>query len=156
MGDEISFTLNPKEVTTGQETSSTDGIHYSNRVSQVIAQMVANAFSMKSSKDGTAAGGSTIRRAETMGNPLYGFIVIVFSAIMIIFFDSFFGVGVLSLYIFGVTLDWESAYRTLINKIFQKLPTSVEIATAEAERPLLEKTPPNPPTPPPRRRGFLW
>merc|ERR1711871_717547 len=121
MGDEISFTLNPKEVTTGQETSSTDGIHYSNRVSQAIAQMVANAFSMKSSKDGTAVGGSTTRRAETMGNPLYGFIVIVFSAIMIVFFDSFFGVGVLSLYIFGVTLDWESAYRTLINKIFQKI-----------------------------------
>ena len=96
-------------------------------------------------------------KTGAMGHPLYGFIVIVFSAIMIIFFDSFFGVGALSLYIFGITLDWESAYKPLINKIFQKLPTSAEIAATEAEMPLVEKekvvaTPP----PPPKRRGFLW
>lgn len=154
--DQISFTLNPKLVTVGQETSSSDGIHYSHRVSQVLAQMVVNAISLKNPKDGSAKGNAAIKTGA-MGHPLYGFIVIVFSAIMIIFFDSFFGVGALSLYIFGITLDWESAYRPLINKIFQKLPTSAEIAATEAEMPLVEKekvvaTPP----PPPKRRGFLW
>merc|ERR1711871_926281 len=154
--EQVSFTLNPKAVTVGQETSSSDGIHYSHQVSQVLAQMVVNAFTLKNPKDGSAKGGVAIKTGA-MGHPLYGFIVIVFSAIMIIFFDSFFGVGALSLYIFGTTLDWESAYRPLINKIFQKLPTSAEIAATEAEMPLVEKekvvaTPP----PPPKRRGFLW
>lgn len=154
--DQISFTLNPKAVTVGQETSSSDGIHYSHRVSQVLAQMVVNAFTLKNPKDGSAKGGVAIRTGA-MGHPLYGFIVIVFSAIMVIFFDSFFGVGVLSLYIFGVTLDWESSYRPLLNKIFHKLPTAVEISQKEDERPLLEKPAPPPPSPsPPKKRGFLW
>ena len=157
--NDISYTLNSKSITSGQEVSAIDGIHYSNRVSQVLAQMVANAYLLKNPGAGKAKGSKGPMATGSMGSPFNGLLVLIFSAIMVFFMDSFLGTGVLSLHIFGLSLDWDAAYGPLLAKIFPKLPQSIDInssAAAEAERPLIERNEPTTPPAAPVKRSFFW
>lgn len=117
----VSFTVDPTAVTLGQASSSTDGVHYIPRVSQVISQMISNGYLMEFPEfllaEAAGAKDTSPLRTGSMGNPFYGMIVLVFSCIMIFLMDSFFGIGVLSLFVFGRSLDWEEAYLPLLKKL---------------------------------------
>ena len=119
----VEFTINPAYATATQESSSVDGVHYSAKVSQVLSQMISNAYLLKhpkalslTSKQDTTAW-PTSDPNHTMGHPLHGLGLLFFSVIMIYFMDNFFGVGALSLAFFGRYLDWNAAYIPLLNKI---------------------------------------
>ena len=122
LAKQIEFTVNPAYVTATQEGSSADGVHYSVKVSQVLSQIISNAYVLKypnalplvSERDTVS---STSDPNHTMGHPLYGSLVLFFSVIMIYLMDSFFGVGVLSLAMFSKYIDWDAAYLPLLSKI---------------------------------------
>lgn len=112
--------MNPRDVSKGREDTSIDGIHYSEQVYEVLAQMVVNAFSLKNpTKLSKSSSTKSYKPKKTgpMSSPFYGMVVLVISAIMLFTMDNFFGVGFLSLILFGRNYDWESAYRPLLNKI---------------------------------------
>eukprot|EP01038_Epipyxis_sp_PR26KG_P007906 gene7906-10731_t len=104
---------------------SVDGIHYSQDVYHVIAQMISNAYSIISpvrvkrdyNLQATSKKKYTPKSTGSMSSPYHGAIVLLVATIMLFTMDSFFGLGFLSLSLFGRSLDWEEAYRSLHNKI---------------------------------------
>lgn len=86
--------LDPTTVSKGRETNSMDGIHYGEEVYAVIAQMVANAYSLhfpKLLKPKVTPKFGAPKPTGSMSFPIAGAAVLVVSAIMLFSFDSFFG-----------------------------------------------------------------
>jgi hypothetical protein len=122
--NDILFTIDPTYITKSQQATASDGVHYTSSVYQVLAQMITNGYLLMfpNSLPSSLAASTSVKKlgplaTGSMGNPFYGFIVLFFSFIMIFTMDNFFGSGVLSLSVFGRSLDWESAYIPLLNKI---------------------------------------
>jgi hypothetical protein len=114
--------LDPTAASNGRGDGCIDGLHYTGEVYQVMAQMVANAFSLRNPKLYQKTTYPTVAQQEpkttgSMSFPLYGLFVLIISAIMLFTMDSFLGVGYLSLLIFGRSLDWEAAYGPLLKKV---------------------------------------
>lgn len=121
--DVVVSIINPSNVTRGKESTSTDGVHYGVDVYNVLAEIVANIFSAdnglvakntKSAKKNPYPNG---KPTGSMSDPKLGFGILVLSAIMIFGWDSWLGIGMVSLWLFGIKPDWERAYRPLLDKI---------------------------------------
>jgi hypothetical protein len=147
---EVSLTLDPTHVTILQPTSSADGVHYTSSVYQVLSQLVSNGYYLKfptllrqASVDSQLLVQPNVKapvkakgpkKTGAMGNLFDGMLVLIFSAIMMFTFDSFFGVGVFSLALFGGSVDWESAYIPLMVKIgIMAVPLRVEASVTASE-----------------------
>lgn len=138
----VSFSIDPSYVTAAQESTAVDGVHYSIKVSQVLSQMIANGYLLQypsalpaKKKDTTAW--KTSDPDRTMGHPLLGLLVLIFSCVMVVFFDSFLGMGVLGLALFGRSLDWNSAYIPLLTKLGMLRPDvtmDIEATNSQSDR----------------------
>ena len=116
--------IDPTLVSEGREGGSVDGVHYSEEVYKVMAQMVTNAY-MLHFPNNYAKSTSIVTKKEpkktgAMSFPSYGAIMLLLSAIMIFTMDSWFGFGVLSLKLFNRSYDWDAAYLPLLKKILAK------------------------------------
>ena len=106
-----------------REASSTDGIHFSEDIYTVLGQMLLNNYYLHYPKffvKGSATATKkpyTPRTTGSMSFPGYGMMVLVTAAIMLFTMDSFFGIGYISLLIFGRSFDWEAGYGPLHRKI---------------------------------------
>ena len=93
----------------------------------MIAQVLANGYGMKTTPVMRADAGSSLapqaktapapQRTGAMSFPMLGLIVLLFSGIMLLTFDSFLGVGAFSLFVFGKYFDWDSAFGPLHAKL---------------------------------------
>ena len=121
LSQQISLSINQSAFTINQQSKSVDGVHYSAPISQVISQVVSNGYLLKYpdarllSSDEEKV--KSAPKSGSMGHPLYGIMVLLFSLIMTFLMDSFFGIGVLSLILFGRFLDWDEAYIPLLTKL---------------------------------------
>jgi hypothetical protein len=109
-----------------------DGLHFSNEVYEVVAQMVVNGyivhFPTPTSIKGK--GGKYIPKTTgSMSFPGYGAFALALSFVMIFFMDSFLGMGYLSLLLSGRAFDWEAAY----GKMHKKIAEGHAAAAAEIE-----------------------
>ena len=118
--------LDTRNVSLCQEDTCVDGIHYGKAVYAVIAQQVLNGFALHQPSfyagpsRKPAVGGKV---TGSMSSPLYGFFVVVLSVVMLFGMDAFLGIGRLSLLIFGIDNDWETAYGPLHKKILRVVST---------------------------------
>jgi hypothetical protein len=122
-----------------------DGVHYSDDVYSVIAQMVANAYTLHFPAYFAKSGKPSANNPKPTGSmsfPTYGGYILLLSFVMLFGMDSFLGIGFLSLKLFGVSLDWEAAYGPLHKKIGVPMtgggasphsPSSRLVKDAEAE-----------------------
>ena len=130
--DATTAVINPRNVTRGKEGTSTDGVHYSTDVYNVLAEVVANVFSAdnglvasqaKAAKKNPFPNG---KPTGSMSDPKLGFCLLMLSAVMIFGWDSWLGIGMVSLWLFGIKPDWERAYRPLLDKIKPQKPSDEE------------------------------
>ena len=121
------------DTTTAASTQeSLDGVHYSEVVYDVIAQMVANGYALHSPVHfstllaSTTSSSSSAKKPKapyvpkttgSMSFPSYGACVLFLSFLMIFLMDSFLGIGYISLIVFGRSYDWDAAYSALHRKI---------------------------------------
>lgn len=112
--------VDPRSACTGRE--ATDGIHYTQEVYKVIAQMALNSYILRVPSLYSQSGDKKKYEPKKTGGmsfPNYGAAVLALAAIMLFSMDSFLGVGFLSLLLSGRSSDWESAYGPLHKKIFK-------------------------------------
>lgn len=119
-----------RAVTPGREraAASSDGVHYGAKEYSAMAQMVVNTFALHNPQllPRGLAGGSpdagkaksnakpyAPKRTGSMSRPGYGAAVLFVSMIMLLTMDNFFGLGYLSLALFGRHYDWAAAYSSL-------------------------------------------
>ena len=117
--------IDPTMVSAGREGGSVDGVHYSEEVYKVMAQMVTNGYMLHFSNN-YAKGPSAKKEPKKTGAmsfPSYGAAMLILSAIMIFSMDSWLGFGFLSLKVFNRSYDWDAAYLPLLKKVLGK-PTS--------------------------------
>lgn len=144
----INNIIDGRSVSSHRETTSSDGIHYSEEVYEVIAQMLVNNYYLHFPKYYAAAGKKVVKpyvpkTTGAMSFPDYGAGMLLLAAIMLFTMDSFFGFGFLSLILFGRFFDWDAAYGPYIRKIQANspaersdnaLPSPVRNADKDAER----------------------
>lgn len=126
--DDVFATIDSSNITRGREDTSIDGVHYSPDVYAVIAELVANIYNAHHSVQLPSVSGTSKysnpfphgKPTGSMSSPVYGAIVLSFAAIMLFSWDSFLGVGFLSLKVFRKSLSWNDAYLPLLNKVLQK------------------------------------
>lgn len=131
--------LNPMQTSLSHESGSSDGVHYSEEVYKVIAQMCANAYAMHfpsfyASK--LSVPKATPKPTGSMSFPFAGALVLALSAVMLITMDGFLGLGYISLRAFGKCYDWEAAYSGLHKKLLNshnRSPPSRDVSTQEVE-----------------------
>jgi len=129
------FTIVIDTTTAASTQESLDGVHYSEVVYDVIAQMVANGYALHSpvhfstlltSTTSTSSSSSSAKKPKapyvpkttgSMSFPSYGACVLFLSFLMIFLMDSFLGIGYISLLVFGRSYDWDAAYSALHRKI---------------------------------------
>lgn len=126
------FTIVIDTTTAASTQESLDGVHYSEVVYDVIAQMVANGYALHSPLHfstlltPTTAAAAAAKKPKapyvpkttgSMSFPSYGACVLFLSFLMIFLMDSFLGIGYISLLIFGRSYDWDAAYSALHRKI---------------------------------------
>jgi len=113
--------IDPQAVTQYRESGSVDGVHYSDEVYSVIAQMVVNGFALHFPRLFSVANigikQSVPKPTGSMSFPISGVVVLMTALVMLVTMDSFFGIGYISLIIFGKKYDYEKAYNPLIDKI---------------------------------------
>lgn len=119
---ELGAVVDTTSASLSRETGSVDGIHYSEEVYRVIAQMAGNAYSLRFPAFYAASKPGGVKKLPpkvtgSMSFPGYGAFVLILSAIMLVTMDSFLGIGYLSLRLFGRSLDWEAAYGPLLKKL---------------------------------------
>ena len=142
MREAVLTAVNPVNITRGREDSSADGVHYSPDVYGVLAQLVGNLYVIthrdlpvhllsQPAKNPYPHGKPT----GSMSSPVYGAIVLGVAAIMLFGWDSFLGVGLLSLKLFGRSANWNDAYLPILNKIMPSVKTDED---AEEKSGLLE------------------
>lgn len=120
--------VDPRSACTGRE--ATDGIHYTQEVYKVIAQMALNSYILRVPSLYSQSGDKkkyVPKKTGGMSFPTYGAAVLALAAIMLFSMDSFLGIGFLSLLLSGRSSDWESAYGPLHKKILKSstVPTSL-------------------------------
>ena len=120
--------LDPTGASKSREGATVDGIHYSEDVYKVIAQMCANAYTLHFPllyRKGAVKKTGKPKVTGSMSYPSYGAVVLVAAAIMLYTMDSFFGIAwacmrvcaVLGLHDgSGGDMTWETAYRELHRK----------------------------------------
>ena len=126
--------IDPTMVSAGREGGSVDGVHYSEEVYKVMAQMVTNGYMLHFSNN-YAKGPSAKKEPKKTGAmsfPSYGAAMLILSAIMIFSMDSWLGFGFLSLKVFNRSYDWDAAYLPLLKKILGK-PTTSSISKEELQ-----------------------
>lgn len=120
--------VDPTNATGRRESTSTDGVHYAEEVYSVIAQMLANAYTLHfpSFYVGKGAAHATAtakpykpKPTGAMSNPSYGAGMLVLIVIMLFTMDSWLGIGWLSLVLGGTNYDWDVAYGPYVRKIQQ-------------------------------------
>lgn len=141
----VATMINPVNITSGKESTALDGVHYSTEVYDVLAEIVANVFSAdnglvapKPSKKNPFPNG---KPTGSMSNPKLGFYLLLLSAVMIFGWDSFLGIGMVSLWLFGIKPDWERAYRPLLDMIMpekKKMNEEEKMALDEERERLIE------------------
>ena len=134
----ISSVIDPSSACANRE--STDGVHYNHDVYSVIAQMVANAYILRTPSilSQSSAGkkkSNGPKKTGSMSFPSYGAFVLVLSAFMLFSMDSFLGIGFTSLLLFGRSADWEAAYGPLHKKILKNPSNGVN-----TEKPLFSRS----------------
>jgi hypothetical protein len=121
--------IDPTLVSEGREGGSVDGVHYSEEVYKVMAQMVTNAYMLHFPNNYAKSTGTVTKKEPkktgAMSFPSYGAVMLLLSAIMIFTMDSWFGFGVLSLKLFNRSYDWDAAYLPLLKKILGKPSNSI-------------------------------
>jgi hypothetical protein len=130
------FTIVIDTTTAASTQESLDGVHYSEVVYDVIAQMVANGYALHSPEhystlltpttSSSSSSASSAKKPKapyvpkttgSMSFPSYGACVLFLSFLMIFLMDSFLGIGYISLLVFGRSYDWDAAYSALHRKI---------------------------------------
>jgi hypothetical protein len=112
--------IDPSKVSAGREEGSVDGVHYSEEVYKVMAQMVSNAYMLHFSNNYAKTSTATKKEPKVTGAmsfPSYGAAMLVLSFIMIFTMDSWLGFGFFSLKLFNLKYDWDAAYLPLLKKI---------------------------------------
>lgn len=131
--------VDPTHATGLRESTSTDGVHYAEEVYSVIAQMLANAYTLHFpsfyvGKAGHATTASTKpytpKPTGAMSNPYYGAGMLVLIVIMLFTMDSWLGIGWLSLVLGGTNYDWDAAYGPYVRKIQQHQQREAALAAA--------------------------
>ncbi len=119
--DYFQVDIDPQAVTQYRESGSVDGVHYGDEVYSVIAQMVVNGFALHFprlfSKGNVGIKQNIPKPTGSMSFPISGVMVLMTALVMLVTMDSFFGIGYISLVIFGKKYDYEKAYNPLIDKI---------------------------------------
>lgn len=117
----VNVVLDPTTVSTHEHAASgsVDGVHYTDEVYGVIAELVYNGYFLKYPPQyaGPAKKVPKPKPTGSMSFPGYGLFVLCISFVMLFLMDSFFGFGYLSLYLFNMSFDYEAAYRPLLNKV---------------------------------------
>jgi hypothetical protein len=133
--------VNPLNVTQGREDGCADGVHYSPDIYGVVAELIGNMYYITHQDQRVRVMSQPAanpyphgKPTGSMSSPVYGAIVLGFAAIMLFGWDSFLGVGLLSLKLFGRSANWNDAYMPILSKI---KPTAKTAAPAEADE---EKT----------------
>lgn len=110
-------------VSATRQGGSVDGVHYSEEVYKVIAQMTSNAYAMRfpafHSKK-TTLKQMPPKPTGSMSFPSYGAVVLALSFVMIFSMDSFLGFGFISLKLFGRSYDWEGMNDDIIHFCVRK------------------------------------
>ena len=135
----VTAVINPANVTRGKEETALDGVHYSTDVYNVLAEIIANVFSADNGL--VASKGKSVKKnpfpdgkpTGSMSDPKLGFYVLLLSAVMIFGWDSWLGIGMVSLWLFGIKPDWERAYRALLDSIMPEKNKEVEKEAGERE-----------------------
>eukprot|EP01041_Mallomonas_annulata_P011513 gene11513-24078_t len=130
----INVLIDTRNVSLSREESTVDGIHYSEDIYAVIAQMIANGYALHyPSLYGKTAAKKPVGAKVTgsMSFPTYGAILLALSFVMLFAMDAFLGVGFISLTLFGRSADWDAAYGPLHKKI------GIVSETSEASNSLL-------------------
>eukprot|EP01035_Chromulina_nebulosa_P019115 gene19115-24949_t len=140
--------INPLDVCIGKEISSNDGVYYDEDVYKIIAQMIGNAFALHTPSfynQKPVTKKSKPKPTGSMSFPNYGIFVLIISAIMLVTFDAFLGVGFISLTLFNRSFDWEEAFIPLHKKLGIDVPrdhAAVQLDASEGEF-LLQDIKPN-------------
>jgi hypothetical protein len=123
---QFSVTLDPTGASKSREGATVDGIHYSEDIYKVIAQMCANAYNLHFPqlyvRQAAAPKVGKAKPTGSMSFPSYGFVVLVAAAVMLYTMDSFFGIAWVVQRAMGVSdqqasdLTWEVAYRDVHRK----------------------------------------
>lgn len=117
--------VDPTAASLSREAGSSDGVHYGEEVYQVVAHMLANAYSLHFpavyAKGGAASGAAkkpyVPKKTGSMSSPVYGAAMLALSFAMLFLMDSFLGAGYLSLALFGKSLDYDEAYRKTLEEV---------------------------------------
>jgi N-acetylneuraminate 9-O-acetyltransferase len=133
--------IDSSNVTAGREEETTDGVHYSPEIYDVLVQLLTNSFLLDHYRDLPSASGSVAKASPakayspkptgSMSNPTYGLVTFLVAVVMILTWDNFFGLGWLSLKCIGKAYDWNEAYVPLLKKI---LPHNYRDADEERGR----------------------
>ena len=120
--------IDPTKASISRESGSVDGIHYTQEVYQVVAQMVANGFALHFpsffSKGAASQKPYVPKVTGSMSSPYHGAIILFVSFIMIFLMDAYLGAGYFSLLLCGRGYDWDLAYGPLHKKINAGLAAS--------------------------------
>mmetsp|Transcript_9066 Transcript_9066/g.9592 ORF Transcript_9066/g.9592 Transcript_9066/m.9592 type:complete len:425 (+) Transcript_9066:28-1302(+) len=146
--------INPINITLQREDTTTDGVHYTPEIYDVIVQLISNSFQLSHSNNNGNNGNNGNNNNQnkkpvtnpypngkptgSMSNSTYGAIVLLFGAIMIFTWDSFLGAGYISLKLVGKSYDWNDAYVPLLKKIFPHHYTREEQRDPEESKPMIE------------------
>lgn len=98
--------LEPSSASSTRQQGSVDGVHYSDEVYKVVAQMVLNSYSLQFPMNYIRSGQMSVKKQApkatgSMSSPSYGAFVLLLSLVMIMTMDSFLGLGFLSLVLLG-------------------------------------------------------
>lgn len=143
--DAVLTFVNPLNVTGGREDGCADGVHYSPDIYGVVAELVGNMYYITHQDQRVHMMSQQVgnpyphgKPTGSMSNPLYGAIVLGMAAIMLFGWDSFLGVGFLSLKLFGRSANWNDAYMPILNKIKPTAKAVVPVDIDEERTGLLE------------------
>lgn len=132
--------LDPTGASKSREGATVDGIHYSEDIYKVIAQMCGNAFALHFPQLYVRNPTRKVGKAKATGSmsfPSYGIIVLICAAVMLYTMDSFFGFGWAMQRLLGVTdqqaadMLWENAYREVHKKNGIAHPSSSSRSSSE-------------------------
>jgi len=132
--ESLSASIDPMFVCdTSMQVKSTDGVHYTLPVYDVIAQMIANACDtlfgaeMREQAQAKLDLNYKPKSAGAMDTPLLGLPIVLVSLAMLLSMDNFFGVGYLGLAVAtcgNISLSWQSAYGPILESLGFVAPTT--------------------------------
>lgn len=140
--------LDPTGASKSREGATVDGVHYSEDIYRVIAQMCANAYTLhfpQLYRKGLARKVGKPKATGSMSYPFYGAVVLAAAAIMLYTMDSFFGIAWASMRVCaalglslgdgaGGDMTWEMAYREVHRKNNIAHPAGVSSISREGSR----------------------